>query len=221
MRDYGKAIQTCLAARAVWEPGTGVAPGDYGQILTGCFVRMGSVADLGIKLGAHEVAHEGRYEFSRGLSSKQSVSATTAVEWTGELLASIHWAGGAGVFLGAPTSDLLTIADLGRVVRATLATKQWGFAWRLVRQVRTLTRGIVVLGGNSATKGKLAFETEIPAHEAKVSADVTRADGFNLVQRGLSGAVYAHTVRLRPWLAHGSAPLDHELWYEDDLDDEE
>jgi hypothetical protein len=122
--------------------------------------------------------------------------------------------------LGAPTSDLLTIADLGRVVRATLATKQWGFSWRLVRQVRTLTRGIVVLGGNSATTGKLAIETEIPAPEAKISAGTSHASGFNLVQRGVTGAVYAHAVRLRPFLAHGAAPMDHELWYEDDLDDE-
>ncbi len=220
MNDYGKAIQTCLGARAVWEPGASVSPGDYGQILDGCFVRLGSLGELGVSLSPHEVVNEGRYQFSRGLSSQQGVSATTAVEWTGELLASINWAGGAGVFLGAPTSDLLTIADLGRVVRATLATKQWGFSWRLVRQVRTLTRGIVVLGGNSATTGKLALETEIPAPEAKISAGTSRASGFNLVQRGVTGAVYAHTVRLRPWLAHGSAPMDHELWYEDDLDDE-
>lgn len=221
MHGYGKSIQTCLAARAVWEPGGNISPGDYGQILNGCFVRLGSVGELGVKLAPPELMSQNRYQFSSGLSSQQDVSATTAVEWTGELLASINWAGGAGLFLGAPTSALLTIADLGRIVRATLATKQWGFSWRLVRQVRTLTRGVVVLGGNSATKGKLDFQSEIPSLEARISAGTSHATGFSLVQRGVSGAVYVHTVRLRPFLTHGSAPLDHELWHEDDLNDED
>jgi hypothetical protein len=110
--------------------------------------------------------------------------------------------------------------DLGRVVRETLASKQWGFNWRLVRQVRTFTSGAIALGGNSATKGKVVLTSEIPAQKANISAQGNRADGFLLVQRGVSGAIYAQTVRLRPWLAHGAAPLDHELWYDDDLDDE-
>lgn len=218
--DYGKAIQRYLAARAIWEPGVRVEPGDYGQIQDGCFLRLGSVKELGTKLAPHEVVNEGRYQFSVGLSSQQGASATTAVEWTGDLLASINWAGGAGVFLAAPTSDIHTIADLGRVVRATLATKSWKFAWRLVRQVRSVNRGIIVLGGNSTTEGKLTFETEVPAHEGSIMAEHRHAAGFSLVKRDLIGAVYAHTVRLLPWLQHGSAPLDHELWYEDDLNDE-
>ena len=220
MREYANAIQTCLAARAIWEPGARVVPGDYGQIVNGCFTRLGSVSELGAQLRPCEVTDEGKHQFSRGLSAQEGVSATTRVEWTGELLASLDWAGGAGVFLGAPKSSLFTITDLGRVVRETLATKRWGFAWRLVRQVRTLTGGAIVLGGNSAAAGRLSFEQNIPTQEASVSAKTQRADGFLLAQRGVTGAVYAHTVRLRPWLAHGSAPLDHELWFDDDLDDE-
>lgn len=220
MREYAKAIQACLAARAIWEPGVAVVPGDYGTIQDGCFVRLGSVSDFGAKLRPNEVTDEGKYQFSRGLASRQGVAATTAVEWTGEVLSSLDWAGGAGVFLGASKSSLLSIADLGRVVRETLASKQWAFTWRLVRQVRTLTAGVIALGGDSATAGKLNLTSAIPAHEANVSAHVQRVAGFLFVHRGVSGAVYAHTVRLRPWLAHGAAPLDHELWYDDDLDDE-
>jgi hypothetical protein len=220
MHEYAKAINACLAARAVWEPGDSVLPGDYGVIQHGCFVRLGSVADLGTNLVTHEIKNEGKYQFSRGLRSRQGMSATTAVEWTGEVLSSLDWAGGAGVFLGASKSSLLNIADLGRVVRETLTSKKWGFNWRLVRQVRTLTAGVIAVGGDAASAGKLSLTSIIPTHNANISADVERADGFLLLHRGVNGGVYVHTVRLRPWLSHGSAPLDHELWFDDDFDDE-
>jgi hypothetical protein len=220
MRDYAKAIQTCLAARAIWAPGASVLPGDYGQIVNGCFVRLGCTSDLGARLRPPEVANEGKYLFSRGLHSRQDVSATTTVEWTGDAIASLTWAGGAGLFLGAAKSSILNITDLGRVVRETLTTGRWGFTWRLVRQVRNLSGGVIALGGNSAAAGRLHFSSETPVQEAGISAEVERSDGFVLVQRGVSGAVYVHAVRLRPWLAHGAAPLDHDLWYDDDLDDD-
>jgi hypothetical protein len=219
MREYANAIQACLAARAIWEPGLAVLPGDYGQIQNGCFVRLGSVTDLGAKLLPHETTDEGKYQFSRGLDTRQGVSATTAVEWTGEVLSSLDWAGGAGVFLGASKSSLLSIADLGRIVREVLASAQWGFNWRLVRQVRILTGGVVALAGSSSAAGKLTLSSSIPANEANISAQVKRTDGFHFVHRGVSGAVYAQTVRLRPWLAHGAAPLDHQLYYDDNFDD--
>jgi hypothetical protein len=219
MREYANAVQDCLGARAIWEPGAAVYPGDYGQIVDGCFVRLGSTADLGARLRDPEIKHEGRFEFSRGISARVGVSATTAVEWTGEALSSLSWAGGAGVFLGGSDSHLLTIEDLGRVVREALSSKQWAFNWRLVRQVRTLTNGVVVLGGDATSAGKLALTSDIPLHSANVFTEGRHAQGFLLRRLGIAGAVYAHTVRLRPWLAHGAAPLDHELWYDDDFDD--
>jgi len=220
MREYGDAILDCLTARGVWEPGESVVPGDYGQIEQGCFMKLGSVTQLGVKLEPHEETSEGKYEFSRGLDTQQSVSAKAKVEWTGEVISSIQWSGGAGLFLGASKSKLLTISNLGRVVRETLLAGGWGFNWRLVRQVRILNKGIVILGGNSSAAGKLLLSTESPGADAGVSAGVQRSDGFVYVQRDVNGAVYAHVVRLRPWLTHGAAPLDHELWYDDTFDDE-
>jgi len=219
MREYANAIQDCVAARAIWEPGVVVQPGDYGEIHAGCFVRLGSVSELGVRLRPAEVSDEGRFEFSRGVDARLGVSATTAVEWTGDAVASVDWAGGAGVFLGGSNSKLLTIADLGRVVREAISSQQWGFNWRLVRQVRALSEGVIILGGTSATAGKLVLNSKIPAHDGKLSADGRRSDGFLLMRRGLSGSVYAHTVRLKPWLTRGSVPLDHEVWYDDDFDD--
>jgi len=201
MREYANAIQDCVAARAIWEPGVVVQPGDYGEIHAGCFVRLGSVSELGVRLRPAEVSDEGRFEFS------------------GDAVASVDWAGGAGVFLGGSNSKLLTIADLGRVVREAISSQQWGFNWRLVRQVRALSEGVIILGGTSATAGKLVLNSKIPAHDGKLSADGRRSDGFLLMRRGLSGSVYAHTVRLKPWLTRGSVPLDHEVWYDDDFDD--
>lgn len=219
MREYATAIQDCLGARAVWEPGTEVQPGDYGTIQDGCFVRLGSVTELGAKLRKPEVADEGKFEFSRGVDSHLGVSASTSVEWTGDVVASVDWRGGAGVFISGADSKLITISDLGRVVREALTSQKWGFSWRLVRQVRTLTNGAVILGGTTATAGKVALDSKVPAHHAAVSGEGRRADGFLLLRNGVSGSVYAHTVRLKPWLSHGSAPLDHELWFDDDFDD--
>jgi hypothetical protein len=93
-------------------------------------------------------------------------------------LISVDWAGGAGVFLGGSNSKLLTIADLGRVVREAINSQQWGFNWWLVRQVRTMSEGAIVLGGTSATAGKLVLNSKFPAHEAKLSAEGRRADGL-------------------------------------------
>ncbi len=41
MREYANAIQSCLAARAIWEPGVAVVPGDYGQILDAVLCGLG------------------------------------------------------------------------------------------------------------------------------------------------------------------------------------
>ncbi len=219
MRDYAKAIQTTLAARAIWEPGQTVIPGDYGIVQDGCFLRLGSVSEIGAKLQNFEVISEGKYEFSQGLSSSQMVSAATKIDWNGEVLASLDWSGGSGIFLGAPKSSLLGINELGRVVREALHSKSWQFNWRLVRQVRTMSKGVIAFGGNLAVAGKLVFDSQVPLTQTKASAQSKRSDGFVHVQHNINGAVYAHTVRLRPWLAHGAAPLDHELWYDDDFDD--
>jgi hypothetical protein len=221
MHAYSKAIQTCLAARAVWEPGELVMPGDYGVIRGGCFVRMGSVTDIGVRLSRDEVVKEEKYELSRKLASSETIKATTSVSWIGKALASVGWGGGEGVFLGAPSSELLTIPDLGRVVRDALSTERWGFSWRLVRQVRLFEHGVVVLADASSAEGRLNLESVVPTHEGSFHADTRERSGFTLIKKGITGAVYAHVVRLRPWLSHGAAPLDHELWYDDDLEDDE
>lgn len=221
MRDYGNAILDCLSARGVWEPGESIRPGDYGQIVDACFVRLGSVADVGIHLGQPQVNTEGPYEFSRGFETQQQVSATANVEWTGEAISAIHWKGGAGLFLGSPKSQLLTISDLGQVVKETLQRKGWWkFNWRLVRQVRTVDNGVIALGGNSASSGRISLSATAPLHDGNVAAAVQRSDGFSLLRQAVNGAVYAQVVRLKPFLMHGAAPLDHSLWYEDVSDDE-
>jgi len=181
-----EAAIAAVAARAIWEPGVSVQPGDYGKIQDGCFVRLGSISELGARLRHAEVSDEGRFEFSRGVDSQLSASATTAVEWTGDAVASVDWAGGAGVFLGGSKSKLLTLADLGRVVREALSSQKWGFNWRLVRQVRTMSDGTIILGGTSATAGRLLLNSRIPAHEARISTEGSRADGFLLMRRGLT-----------------------------------
>lgn len=220
MRAYAKAIQATVAARAIWDPGTDIAPGDYGTIQDGCFFRLGSICELGINPGPPDIAEEQHYELSHSLYFNEDCRATTRIDWTGDQLTSIDWAGGAGLFLGAPKSSILALRELGVVVRSVLASRQWNFRWRLVREVRTLSNGVLVLGASSAGQGRVPLAPNGTDASTLAPMRAAALSGFKLIRMEISGAVFAHTIRLRPWLSQGLAPLDHELWYEDDMDDE-
>jgi len=224
MKSYGKAFLRCLAVRAVWEPGENITPGDYGIKMNDCFVKLGSVAEFGIKYEPPELIEDSIYEFSSKLNTNVNASASAKSLWVGEGVSAIEWKGGTGLYIGAKNSKLLTITNLGALAKAILTSRKWGFNWRLVRQVRILDKGIVALVRSSTSAGTLRLSNVKLLDEtinAGLSTSALTASEFEYLREGVDGAVYVHCVRLKPFLTSGAAPLlDHELWYEDIYDDE-
>jgi hypothetical protein len=69
MKIYGKAFLNFLRARGIWEAGKNIIPGDYGIIIDECFVKLGSISELGVISEDPEETEDASFEFSTKLNS--------------------------------------------------------------------------------------------------------------------------------------------------------
>ncbi len=110
----------------------------------------------------------------------------------------MKWAGGAGLLVAARKSTVTTMRDLWSValeVRQTV--RAWKRSYKLVREVREVRDGLLLLGQASTREAHVSLEALGEEGVASITGAASGRDGFALQRFPVDGALYVDLVKLR------------------------
>lgn len=204
--SYLRAIGRELGRHAVWEPGTPVAPGDYGVFRDGAFVGLGSLVDLGLSAPRVSAAQATPWTFaSKGVRTSKvgaelraqiDANARTGVEFTNER----------SVLVTTRSSLSRQVSNLQEVANeiATFRPGVWGLRKALVREVREVTNACVLVAANAGASAVVSGEIELESHGVEstgFSLEVESSSDSMVSYSRLSGPLLLDIVYI--WLLPG------------------
>lgn len=160
--SYVKAFGTDLRKIAVWEPGTRVELGDYGEVQEQQWKRLGSIWDL--IPGVGERLREFTTSRLAGLSlgSAHIVSGNAGATYDGipgGLGLTIKFSSDHSVFVRAENCETHSLAHLQDVADELAARAILRRGWTIVNEVRSAKRFLVLIGVGSGGELRVTAKT--------------------------------------------------------------
>ncbi len=207
--SYMRAFGTDLRQVAVWEPGSKIDLGDYGEIRNRRWEKLGSIWDLmenpDPQLREHTTAKLERLS----LGSAQVVEANTEGGVSGlasNLSLSIRFKNKQSVFVRADDCETIVYRRLQAIAERLVSVPDWRKTWTFVSEVRSAKKFLVLLAtGEGAQVQVKAKTTELldAFNVGRVSADAgIQISGSDVLQFiGRSGPIHMSLMKIRsPWL---------------------
>lgn len=196
---YGKAIWRTLREYGVWQPGSDVRLGDFGQINEGCFVREGNISDqVGCSITTIRTATLDTIfltsEHGTRLDQEGSAKSVGSVEFS--------FGKKAGVLVCAEGISADSVDDLQELGLRISEVPNWKSSYRVVTSVRRCLNFAVFATSSSGGSLRLAAAPEVlqafTGGTSKLSSDIsiTGAGGLRLTGNAgaLSVGVHKHAL---------------------------
>lgn len=200
-KSYMKAFGTDIRRCAVWEPGRYVAPGDYGKIEDGLWLRLGSIWDM---------VPRPPESFSQTHTSRQEVKTIGSAEVTSShanvggasISLAIKFKAKNSVFGRAAHCETKSLKDLQSIADWLVAAEVWDPTWTLVSEVTSAKSFLVLVctsDGGSAIVNANTADMSQSFLNGTLSADVgIEINGAGVLKYvGRSGPIHMSLVRLK------------------------
>jgi hypothetical protein len=198
-RQYVAAIARELGRHAVWEPGLALDVGDYGKIFRGTFVKLGNLADFSIGPIQRSSTTKIAWSFaSTGVTTDLVAGKADAVVGEAKLL--IECGKKESLFIRSSKSSVQQVNNLQRLADALQAIPRWRSRWKVVREVRSIESGLVLIskssGGTIELVGRLDEIQGLDNVGVKVGASVRVSGDTSDSYLGVNGPILLGLVRI-------------------------
>lgn len=160
--SYMKAFGTDLRQVAVWEPGTRIELGDYGEVRNQRWERLGSIWDLmpGVDQSLREFTTSTLDALSLGSAQVVSGNAGATYDGTpGALGLTIKFSSEHSVFARAEKCETRSLSRLQAIADELAIRGVWEKRWTFVNEVRSANRFLVLVGIGSGGELRVTAKT--------------------------------------------------------------
>lgn len=222
-REYVSMIGRELGRHAVWEPGLPLNLGDYGRISGGTFVKLGNIADFSIIPTLKSTAAEKvKWAFtSNGV--RTALLKGEADGGVGSARLQIDCGKKKSLFIRSANSRVEQVDNLQELADALQSVERWKPRWKLVRELRIVKNGLVLLskgeGGSIELSGGLDEIQGLDEIGVKAGAGIRISGDTSDSYMGINGPILLGLVRIvknplwgdsvRDLLAHGHTEPRH------------
>jgi hypothetical protein len=204
-RNYCRTIARELQRYAAWEPGGGVALGDYGALDGSSFLRLGHISEFidPARLSV-QVSTPVSLEFTSTGTTIAMVDADAALaagQVKSEARLKIGFSRGDAVYMRASRVRTSEISNLRSVTEDLRRDLNWNYDWTLVSNVSTAGRLSLILSVAANTEVSVIADARalraFNLGAAEASAGLTVVGEAALKMVGAKGPVLFDLVRLR------------------------
>ncbi len=211
-RSYMKAFGSDLGKVAVWEPGTKVELGDYGQIRNRSWEHLGNILDLFPRIEPELLEYKSSSLDRLNLGSAEVTSANMGAKYgmaAGNISMKIKFNGNNSCFVRADKCETRALRQVHALAKFLASKDTWQPYWTFVNEVRSAERFLVLLGTQDGGEIQVTASTSelLDAFSAgKVSADAgIQISGSEVLQFiGKRGPIHMSLIKVKcPWFVGG------------------
>jgi hypothetical protein len=202
---YIKAFGSDLRSVAVWEPGTEVKLGDFGQIRKRKWEHLGNILDHFPSITPELLEYTSSSLDRLNLGSAEVISTNMGAEYdmpAGNISMKIKFNGDNSCFVRADKCETRALKRVQAIAEFLVLTNKWERDWTFVNEVRSAERFLVLLGTKGGGEVQITASTSELLDEfsnGKIGADAgIKISGSKVLQFiGKKGPIHMSLIRLR------------------------
>ncbi len=202
--SYMKAFGNDLRQIAVWEPGTHVELGDYGEVRKQSWERLGNLWDLIPKADQRVREYRNSTLDQLSLGSAEVIRGNSDAGFAGvpgSLSISIRFGKEDSVFVRADKCETRSLTHIQEIAEQVASYNGWEKNWTFVSEVRSAKRFLVLLGSTAGGQVQVTAKTNDLLDSflaGGITADIgIQISGSEVLQfLGRSGPIHMSLVRV-------------------------